>query len=88
MHGHARHGYVMHAHVMRAYIMHDYVMHAHAVHCLLYVRINSDMPTVAKHLNWFNSGMPTQMFQDQSSSENWHVAKNEQRHAPYRQRVI
>jgi hypothetical protein len=73
---------------MHAYIMHDYVMHAHAVHCLLYVRIDSNMPTVAKHPTWFNSGMLIQMFQDQSYSDNWHVAKNEQRHAPYRQRVI
>jgi hypothetical protein len=40
-------GHVMHGHVMHAHIMHDHVMHAQAVHCKLYIRINSDMPTVA-----------------------------------------
>ncbi len=28
------------------------------------------------------------MFQDQSHNESWHVAENEQRHAPYHQREI
>jgi hypothetical protein len=41
------HAHIMHDHVMHAHIMHDHVMHAHAVHFMLYVRINSDMSTVA-----------------------------------------
>ncbi len=48
MHGHVMHGHVMHTHVMHDHIMHDHIMHANALHCMLYVRINSDMPTVAK----------------------------------------
>jgi hypothetical protein len=54
-HAHAVHGYVMHGHVMQAtsrkprhasHIMNGHVMHTNAVHWMLYVRINSDMPTV------------------------------------------
>ncbi len=52
-HGHARHVHIMHGHVMHGHIMHTHVMqahimHANAVHYVLYIRINSDMPTVAK----------------------------------------
>ncbi len=46
-HTHLMYGHLMHRHVMHTHIMHDHVIHAHAVHCILYVRINSDMPTVA-----------------------------------------
>jgi hypothetical protein len=76
IHCHVMHGHIMHAHVMHAHIMHDHVMHAHAVHCMLYVRINSACQLSLKGPNWFNSGMPTQMLQDQSYSESWHVSKN------------
>jgi hypothetical protein len=41
MDAHARHVDIMHIHVMQAH-----VMHADDMYCILYVRINSDMPTV------------------------------------------
>ncbi len=44
---HVVYSHDMNGHVLQAHIMHAHVMHAHAMHCMLYVRINSDMPTIA-----------------------------------------
>ncbi len=46
VHAHAVHAYVTHAHVKHVHVMQGHVRHAHAI-CVLYIRINSDMPTVA-----------------------------------------
>ncbi len=67
-HAHIMHGHVIHGHVMHAHIMHDHVMHANAMHCMLYVRINSDMLTVAKRpklvYQWHaNSNVPRSVLQ-------------------------
>ncbi len=87
VHAHAVHIHAVHAHalihinlfssssrVMHAHVMHSHGMHTQDVHCMLYVRINS--------------GMPTPMFQVQYYSESWHVATNQQHQAYYRPRVI
>ncbi len=47
MHAHIRHAHVMHSHVMHSHIMHAHAMHVHAVNCMLYVRINSHISTIA-----------------------------------------
>ncbi len=62
------------SHVMHAHVMHSHGMHTQDVHCMLYVRINS--------------GMPTPLFQVQYYSKSWHVATNQQHQAYYRPRVI
>jgi hypothetical protein len=85
-HGHARHALIMHGHVMQGHVMHAYVMHAHIMHdhvmhanpCIVCFmsKLTATCQLLLKGPNWFRSGMPTQMFQDQSYRESWHVAKN------------
>jgi hypothetical protein len=41
------HGNIMHAHIIHGLVMDAYAVRAHTVHRMLYVRINSDMPTAA-----------------------------------------
>jgi hypothetical protein len=52
VHVHAVHVHVVHVHAVHvlathAHFMDGLVMHADTVHSMLYIRINSDMPTVA-----------------------------------------
>jgi hypothetical protein len=75
-HAHIMHGCVMHGHVMHAHIMHDHVMHAQLRIVCFTSESTATCQLSLKGPNWFNSVMPTQMFQDQSYSESWHVAKN------------
>jgi hypothetical protein len=74
MHSQLMHGHVMHAYVMHAHIMHDHVMHAYACIVCFTSELTATCQLSLNGPNWFNSNMPTQMFQDQFYSESWHVA--------------
>ncbi len=66
MYAHTRHVHAIHAHVVHVYVVLDHimpgdVMHAHAMHCVLFFRINSNMPTVTTGSKPANSGITNEL---------------------------